>query len=275
MAKKVSITRELIRATNISRRRRSESEQAYFNRIVLEVGGLSANARASLSPEAQTWYAGAVEAINQGEMIPSPMVAHHHIAKDGLDDIDEDGADNNNRSEPPTDRRDEREDIPDLAADNRQDASTVTKPLSASDRTRRIILENLGRVEKKTLRELVANAGIAVTNSSFDTIIQVPNGMLTVVKARAREHALKDASTRILLQEGFDYPEFRDELSAIAHEARLHPDQVWCCVGTGTLARSMQLAWPKADFKVVRTGMKPVLGDGMELYEAVPTKNLV
>jgi hypothetical protein len=39
MAKTVSITRELIRATNISRRRKGESEQAYFNRIVLEVGG--------------------------------------------------------------------------------------------------------------------------------------------------------------------------------------------------------------------------------------------
>jgi hypothetical protein len=53
MAKKVSITRELIRAANISRRRRSESEQAYLNRIVLEVGGLSDDARASLSPEAR------------------------------------------------------------------------------------------------------------------------------------------------------------------------------------------------------------------------------
>jgi hypothetical protein len=53
MAKKVSTKRELIRATNISRRRKSESEQAYFNRIVLEVGGLSNDARASLSPEAK------------------------------------------------------------------------------------------------------------------------------------------------------------------------------------------------------------------------------
>jgi hypothetical protein len=55
-------------------------------------------------------------------------------------------------------------------AANRQDASNPTKALSTSDRTRRIILENLGRVEKKILRELVTNAGIAVINSSFDTI---------------------------------------------------------------------------------------------------------
>ena len=72
---------------------------------MLEVGGLSANARASLSPEAQAWYRAAVEAINQGEMIPSAMIAHHHIAEDGLDDIDEDGADNNDQSEPTTDPR--------------------------------------------------------------------------------------------------------------------------------------------------------------------------
>jgi hypothetical protein len=51
----------------------------------------------------------------------------------------------------------------------------VTKAPSASDRTRRIILENLGRVEKKVLRELVAQVGIAVTNSSFDTIYHETN----------------------------------------------------------------------------------------------------
>jgi len=170
MAKKVSITRELIRAANISRRRKSESEQAYLNRIVLEVGGLSDDARASLTPEAQAWYAAAVEAINQGAMIPSPLVAHHRIAEDDPDDGDEDGADTKDRGAFPTDRHEEKDDIPDLAAGNRQDASNAAKPLSASDRTRRIILENLGRVEKKILRELVANAGISVTNSSFDTI---------------------------------------------------------------------------------------------------------
>jgi len=57
MAKKVSITGELIGATDISRRRKSESEQAYLNRIMLEVGGLSDDARVSLSPEAQACIA--------------------------------------------------------------------------------------------------------------------------------------------------------------------------------------------------------------------------
>jgi len=180
MAKKVSITDELFRASSISRRRKSESEQAYFNRIVLEVGGLSDDARASLSPEAQAWYRTAVEAINQGEIIPSPLVAHHQTAEDDPDDIN--GADNSNRSEPLTDRRKEKDDIPDLAANNRQDASNTTKPLSASDRTRRIILENLGRVEKRTLRELVANAGIAVTNSSFDTIYYETNKTMQIAR---------------------------------------------------------------------------------------------
>jgi len=90
---------------------------------VLEVGGLPDDARASLTPEAQAWYRAAVEAINQGEMIPSPMVAHHQIAEDGVDDIDEDGADNKDRSGLPTDRREEKDDLPDLAANNHQDAS--------------------------------------------------------------------------------------------------------------------------------------------------------
>jgi hypothetical protein len=182
MAKKASLIRELIRATKVSRRRKTESEQAYLNRIVIEVGGLSEKARANLSPEAQAWYARAVEAINQGEMIPSPMVAHHQIAEDGPDDVDEDVADNKDRGEPPTDRREEKDDVPDLVADNRQDHSIASKPLSASDRTRRIILENLGRVEKKILRELVADAGIAVTNSSFDTIYYETNKTMQIAR---------------------------------------------------------------------------------------------
>jgi hypothetical protein len=115
-------------------------------------------------------------------MIPSPLVAHHRIAEDGLDDIDEDGADNNDRSEPSTDGREEKDDLPDLAATNRRAATNANKPLSASERTRRIIIENLGRVEKKTLRELVANAGIAVTNSSFDTIYYETNKTMQIVR---------------------------------------------------------------------------------------------
>ena len=97
---------------------------------MLEVGGLSDDGRTSLSPEAQAWYAGAVEAINQGEMIPSPMVAHHQTAEDGLDNIDDDGAYTKERGEPSTDQREEKDDVPDLAADNRNDASDATKLLS-------------------------------------------------------------------------------------------------------------------------------------------------
>jgi hypothetical protein len=182
MAKKPFLSRELIRITKTSRRRKSESEQAYLNRIVLEVSGLSAEARANLSPEAQAWYRAAVESINHGNIIPSPMVAHHQIAEDSLDDVVENGPDNKKRSEPPTDRREEKDDIPDLVADHRQNDSIATKPLSASDRARRIILENLGKVEKKTIRELAANAGIAVTNSSFDTIYYETNKTMQIAK---------------------------------------------------------------------------------------------
>jgi hypothetical protein len=56
MAKRGSLTRELTLAAKVSRRRKSESEQAYFNRIMLEVGGLSDDVRENLSHEAQAWY---------------------------------------------------------------------------------------------------------------------------------------------------------------------------------------------------------------------------
>ena len=149
---------------------------------MLEVSGLSDDARAALSSEAQAWYRTAVEAINQGEMIPSPMVAHHQIAEDDPDEVDEDGADKKEKNEFPDHRRKEKNDIPDLAANNRRDEDNATKRLSASDRTRRIILENLGKVEKKTLRELIANAGITVTNNSFDTIYYETNKTMQIAR---------------------------------------------------------------------------------------------
>jgi hypothetical protein len=75
VAKKASLTREFMRATMVSRRRKTESEQDYLNRIVLEVSGLSDDVRANLSPEAKARYRAAVEAISQGAMIPS-LTAH-------------------------------------------------------------------------------------------------------------------------------------------------------------------------------------------------------
>jgi hypothetical protein len=49
MAKRGSLTRELTLAAKVSRRRKSESEQAYFNRIMLEVGGLSDDVRETIT----------------------------------------------------------------------------------------------------------------------------------------------------------------------------------------------------------------------------------
>jgi hypothetical protein len=173
MAKKTSLIREFMRATKISRRRKSESEQAYLNRIVLEVGGLSEKVRANLSPEGQAWYRAAVEAINQGEMIPSLA------ARDDVSDAGE-GEQKHPESEDSAEHPQGKAATP--SADIQHEAGKATKPPSASDRTRRIILENLGRVEKKNLRELVANAGIAVTNSSFDTIYYETNKTMQIAR---------------------------------------------------------------------------------------------
>ena len=175
MATKASLLRELVHITNISRRRKSESEQAYFNRIVLEVGGLSDDIRVNLSPEAQAWYAGAVEAINQGEMIPTPA------PRGAINEADE-RSENNQEAEDVIPRHEEKNAAPAPVGDIQQEAGNRTKPPSASDRTRRIILDNLGKVEKKTLRELVANAGIAMTTSSFDTIYYETNKTMQIAR---------------------------------------------------------------------------------------------
>ena len=101
-------------------------------------------------------------------------------------------------------------------------------------------------------------------------IIEVPFGMLTVVAKRARDYAAKQSGASALLS-GFDSPEFIDTMTRVIEDdralRRLKPERVWCCVGTGALARAMQQAWPRAQFEAVRTGMRPNVTD-MRVYEA-------
>lgn len=86
----------------------------------------------------------------------------------------------------------------------------------------------------------------------------VPNGYLSNVTAKARAYC--EATGAELMPFGFDSPEFRDALAAVASALDLHPDEVWTVAGTGTLTRALQAAWPFARFHAVRVGMPPTIG---------------
>ena len=87
----------------------------------------------------------------------------------------------------------------------------------------------------------------------------VPNGMLTVTKARAREYAAASSRERRLLPLGLEDPTVIACTIRVARTLDIQPDEVWSVGSSGTLSRSLQLAFPRARVHVVSVGhtMKP------------------
>lgn len=92
------------------------------------------------------------------------------------------------------------------------------------------------------------------TQEAGAKIVQVPNGMLTVVQHRARKYAVENNAN--LLPFGLDTQEVREGLKQVALTIPFVPKEVWTVAGSGTLSRSLQLAWPQARFYAVRVGCK-------------------
>lgn len=89
-------------------------------------------------------------------------------------------------------------------------------------------------------------------------IFEVPHGYMTVVKARAREHAHYFSAK--LLPFGLDDARFTLALAEVARKLPITPTEVWTVVGSGTLSRALQHAWPDAYFYGVRVGAEPDAG---------------
>jgi hypothetical protein len=83
----------------------------------------------------------------------------------------------------------------------------------------------------------------------------VPDGMLNVTKARAREYAQEDPTNRVLLPIGLEHPTVIASIIKVAREqVNFIPDHVWSVGSSGTLNRGLQLAWPTAEIHVVSVG---------------------
>jgi len=171
MQKKRSVVREIIRVATVSRRRQKESEQDYLKRIIAAVKVAPDDVAANLSSEAKAWYQAAVQAIEQNSEIPSPTL--HLESSELADDVE--------AMVPSQDAEDTNEEVP-ITASVVEPSVTTPRELSASDRARRMILENLGKVAKKDLRVLVAEAGISVSNNSFDTIYYETSKTIQIAK---------------------------------------------------------------------------------------------
>lgn len=86
-------------------------------------------------------------------------------------------------------------------------------------------------------------------------VYQVAPGYLTVVSARARDYVAATPGA-VLAPFGVDLPETIETIAAAAVRTGLHPDEVWCASGSGTLARGLARAWPAARRHVVQVGKK-------------------
>lgn len=89
-------------------------------------------------------------------------------------------------------------------------------------------------------------------------IVEVPYGYMSVVKARAFEYC--KTHNACLLPFGLDDPRFIAAMADIVRGLDLNPFEVWSAVGSGTLTRSLQAAWPSVDFHGVRVGAEPEAG---------------
>lgn len=114
------------------------------------------------------------------------------------------------------------------------------------------------RKDRTPLTRLAARLGV--------TIREIPAGRLTVLEARAREHAAATGALQPKL--GLDVPGALQALQAVAAALPLYPEEVWVAAGSGLLARALAAAWPRARICAVQVGAHSTLPDCARRFEA-------
>lgn len=82
----------------------------------------------------------------------------------------------------------------------------------------------------------------------------VDNGMLPVTQKRARDYVEENPEERRVLPLGLEHPSVIGSFIKVARSLSINPKEVWTVGSSGTLNRSLQLAWPCARIHVVSVG---------------------
>jgi hypothetical protein len=84
----------------------------------------------------------------------------------------------------------------------------------------------------------------------------IPDGMLPVTKARAREYVEKKPKERMSFPLGLEHITVLGSIIRVARDIfdKTYTGEVWTVGSSGTLNRGLQLAWPKAHLNVVSVG---------------------
>lgn len=85
-------------------------------------------------------------------------------------------------------------------------------------------------------------------------IFEVDHGYLSVVQKRAKDYCVSTGA--MLAPFGLDTPAAIDVIAKAATDINVTPDEVWCASGSGTLARALAKAWPKARRHAVQIGRR-------------------
>jgi hypothetical protein len=95
-------------------------------------------------------------------------------------------------------------------------------------------------------------------------VYQVSPGYLSVVQARAGAYCRAGGAR--LAPFGFDLPWAIAAIAEAAVTTGETPEEVWCAGGSGTLARGLAMAWPRARLNVVQVG-KDLAVDGATMHK--------
>lgn len=82
----------------------------------------------------------------------------------------------------------------------------------------------------------------------------IPDGMMTVTQKRAKDYVAESPNTRKLLPMGVEHPTSMACLIKVARSLPIQPSEIWSVGSSGTLTRSLQIAFPDAVVHVVSTG---------------------
>lgn len=80
-------------------------------------------------------------------------------------------------------------------------------------------------------------------------IVEVPDGMLSVVTHRAKAYCAKTGAQ--LVPFGVETPAVFDALVTLARSLDVTPREVWSVAGSGLLTRALQEAWPRVPVNAV------------------------
>jgi len=83
-------------------------------------------------------------------------------------------------------------------------------------------------------------------------VFQVPCGYLNVVQSKAKRYC--DDTGAFLAPFGMNLPESIEIISNAAKSVPFYPKEVWCASGSGVLARSLKIAFPRAEINAVQVG---------------------